>query len=153
MSPTSVVRRWVPAAGLLAMAAASAVAAFGTGGAARPLLVAAALVAAAWLVSPVFAPSRRRFAGAREEAAERAVPVILWRPGCFYCTRLRLALGTVARRAVWVDIWADPDAAGFVRSVNSGNETVPTVIAGETVRTNPGPSWVRHQISGGTRRV
>ena len=31
-------------------------------------------------------------------------------------------------RAKWVDIWADDDAAAYVRMVNDGNETVPTVV-------------------------
>ncbi|MER7209439.1 hypothetical protein ABT340_20445 [Streptosporangium sp. NPDC000239] len=39
-----------------------------------------------------------------------------------------------------VNIWKDPDAAAFVRSVADGNETVPTVtVAGETM-VNPSRS-------------
>ncbi|APA95894.1 glutaredoxin domain-containing protein [Nocardia seriolae] len=54
--------------------------------------------------------------------------VVYRRPGCPYCARLRNALnrhGIVHRE---VDIWEDPDAAAFVRSVANGNETVPTVV-------------------------
>jgi glutaredoxin len=50
------------------------------------------------------------------------------RPGCPYCARLRRVLnrhGIIHRE---IDIWGDPDAAAFVRSVADGNETVPTVI-------------------------
>lgn len=35
------------------------------------------------------------------------------------------------------DIWADDDAAAFVRSVAHGNETVPTVMVGDTVLVAP----------------
>ncbi|MGH9066600.1 MAG: glutaredoxin domain-containing protein [Acidimicrobiales bacterium] len=35
------------------------------------------------------------------------------------------------------DIWKDEDAAGFVRSVAGGNETVPTVALGDRVLVNP----------------
>jgi hypothetical protein len=36
-----------------------------------------------------------------------------------------------------VNIWEDPDAAAFVRSVAGGNETVPTVTIGDDVFVNP----------------
>lgn len=48
---------------------------------------------------------------------------------------------------IWVDIWADPKAAAFVRSINDGNETVPTVVMGERIETNPPPSVVREFVS------
>jgi hypothetical protein len=35
------------------------------------------------------------------------------------------------------NIWADDDAAAFVRSVANGNETVPTVRVGPESRVNP----------------
>ncbi|MBM6402789.1 NrdH-redoxin [Phycicoccus sp. CSK15P-2] len=74
--------------------------------------------------------------------AERRV-VVYWRPGCMYCERLRRRLGRAGRDAVWVDIWQDDDAAAFVRSVNEGNETVPTVVLDGVPHTNPDPSSVR----------
>ena len=37
------------------------------------------------------------------------------------------------------NIWDDPDAAAYVRSVASGNETVPTVTVGERSMVNPSP--------------
>jgi hypothetical protein len=40
------------------------------------------------------------------------------------------------------NIWEDPEAAAFVRSVARGNETVPTVTAGDTVMVNPSASQV-----------
>ncbi len=36
-----------------------------------------------------------------------------------------------------INIWDDPDAAAFVRSVANGNETVPTVTVGSTSLVNP----------------
>jgi mycoredoxin len=36
-----------------------------------------------------------------------------------------------------VNIWADEDAAAFVRSVARGNETVPTVMVGDVSLVNP----------------
>lgn len=36
-----------------------------------------------------------------------------------------------------VNIWDDPEAAAFVRSVARGNETVPTVAVGEIAMVNP----------------
>ena len=36
-----------------------------------------------------------------------------------------------------VNIWEDPDAAAFVRSVARGNETVPTVTVGSVSLVNP----------------
>ncbi|KRE38624.1 NrdH-redoxin [Janibacter sp. Soil728] len=69
--------------------------------------------------------------------------VIYWRPGCVYCLRLRGALGKDKGKATWVSIWADEEAAAFVRSINDGNESVPTVRIGEQVHTNPEPELVR----------
>lgn len=73
--------------------------------------------------------------------------VVYHRKGCPFCTRMRLFLGRRGSRAVWVDIWADPDAAAFVRSVNDGNETVPTVVIDEVAHTNPSPSVVRRALA------
>lgn len=36
-----------------------------------------------------------------------------------------------------INIWEDPDAASFVRSVAQGYETVPTVTVGEAAMVNP----------------
>lgn len=38
------------------------------------------------------------------------------------------------------NIWEDEEAAQFVRMANDGNETVPTVVIGTDVYTNP-PAW------------
>lgn len=48
---------------------------------------------------------------------------------------------------LWVDIWSDEDAAAYVRLVNDGNETVPTVIIDGVAHTNPPPTRVRSALS------
>jgi glutaredoxin-like protein len=76
-------------------------------------------------------------------AGERSVPVtaveVFWRPGCPYCASLRRDLDRRGVPAAWRDIWRDEQARAFVRAVNAGNETVPTVRVGSEVLTNP--SW------------
>lgn len=66
--------------------------------------------------------------------------VVYWRPGCPYCMKLRLMLrfGRPRPREVTeVNIWQDPEAAAFVRSVADGNETVPTVTVAGRAMVNP----------------
>lgn len=77
---------------------------------------------------------------------ERQV-VIYWRPGCGYCQRLKGALGQHGQKATWVNIWQDDDAAAYVRSVNEGNETVPTVVIDGTPHTNPRPGLVKERLA------
>lgn len=83
--------------------------------------------------------------GARAAAEGRVV--IYWRKGCPFTRRMRLVLGRRGVEAVWVDIWADPDAAAYVRSVNDGNETVPTVVIAGEPHTNPSPRQVAEALS------
>jgi len=64
---------------------------------------------------------------------------VFWRPGCPYCSRLRRELTHRQVPATWRNIWEDPDARDVVRSLNAGNETVPTVRIGAVSVTNP--SW------------
>jgi mycoredoxin len=47
---------------------------------------------------------------------------------------------------VWVDVWADADASAYVRSVNGGDEVVPTVVIGGVAHTNPPPGEVRAAV-------
>jgi mycoredoxin len=78
--------------------------------------------------------------GAR--AAEKGRVVVYWRRGCPFCKRLQLVLGKRVADVVWVDVWADPDASAYVRSVNGGDEVVPTVVIDGVARTNPPPREV-----------
>lgn len=91
-------------------------------------------------VSSVF-PASHSDAEAQELAETHTL--IYWRRDCVFCIRLRIALGPLAGRAVWVNVSRDLAASARVRVVNDGNETVPTVFVQGTARTNPSPSWVR----------
>ncbi|HEX9888284.1 MAG TPA: glutaredoxin domain-containing protein [Nitriliruptorales bacterium] len=75
--------------------------------------------------------------------SERTITVY-WRPGCGFCTGLLRGLERAGLSFDRVDIWQDPDAASFVRSVADGNETVPTVRVGSVALVNPsGPEVLR----------
>lgn len=62
---------------------------------------------------------------------------VYWRLGCPFCMMLSGQLEHAGVRAEWIDIWQSPGAAAFVRSVNDGNETVPTVVVAGQSLTNP----------------
>lgn len=80
------------------------------------------------------------------DADPRKDVVIYWRPGCGFCARLKSTLGDQREKATWVNIWDDEDGAEFVRSVNDGNETVPTVVIDGIPHTNPDPALVRDRL-------
>jgi len=63
--------------------------------------------------------------------------LLYWRPGCPFCSRLKRRLAQLGVRATEVNIWADRDAAAVVRAIAGGNETVPTVVIGDTAMVNP----------------
>ena len=60
-----------------------------------------------------------------------------WRPGCGFCMRLDRGLSRLGVPLVKQNIWDEPDAAAFVRSVANGSETVPTVVVGDQAMVNP----------------
>lgn len=62
---------------------------------------------------------------------------VYWRPGCPFCSMLFRGLDRHGVEAQRVNIWDDPEAAAFVRSVANGNETVPTVTVGGRALVNP----------------
>lgn len=62
---------------------------------------------------------------------------VYWRPGCPYCMSLRRGLSRAGVPTREINIWADPAAAAFVRSVAHGNETVPTVVVAGGAMVNP----------------
>ena len=128
----------------VAMVVAAAAVVAGDPGVVR-FLAGGALLVFAFGLSPLLFP-RSEGDQSAQLASAREVPAIYWRPGCTFCLRLRVSLGLSGRRAVWVDISRDADAAARVRSVNDGNETVPTVFVGRETRTNPDPSWVRARL-------
>lgn len=76
-----------------------------------------------------------------------ATVVVYRRDHCPFCSRLERGLQHADVVYQSRDIWTDDGAADFVRSVNDGNETVPTVVVTQpdgqqTVRTNPGVAQV-----------
>jgi hypothetical protein len=48
-----------------------------------------------------------------------------------------------------VNIWEDPEAAAFVRSVARGNETVPTVTVGDVALVNPSVGDLQRVLDAG----
>lgn len=81
------------------------------------------------------------------ESSAAGSVVVYRRDHCPFCFRLEHGLKHAGVDYEQRDIWADSEAADFVRSVNDGNETVPTVVitapdGTQTVRTNPGVSEV-----------
>lgn len=105
-------------------------------------------LALAWWTSPW----RGRGGGSTQQEVEHMVQegasgvVVYWRPGCGFCAMLKARLGGLRDRATWVNIWDDEDAAAFVRSVNDGNETVPTVVIDGIPVTNPDPAVVKERL-------
>ncbi|MEU8522802.1 glutaredoxin domain-containing protein [Streptomyces sp. NBC_01216] len=75
----------------------------------------------------------------RETSGEQTGVVLYWRPLCMFCLKLRLRLLFSPRRLTYtkVNIWRDPEAAAFVRSVANGFETVPTVTVAGQALVNP----------------
>lgn len=108
-----------------------------------------AFVALAGWCSPLIFPRSIGAAQAQELSANDGRPIIYWRPGCQYCTRLRVRLGQDARRAYWVNIWSDPAGAAAVRAVTGGDETVPTLVAGAESFVNPDLRLVRERLRAG----
>ena len=77
---------------------------------------------------------------ARTDASEI---VVYTRPGCPYCFTLRAGLRRAGLTFGEINIWENPEAAAFVRSVANGNETVPTVTVGHVSMVNPSARRVR----------
>ncbi|MEU6019276.1 mycoredoxin [Streptomyces sp. NPDC047515] len=80
---------------------------------------------------------------------DREGMVVYWRPGCPYCMKLRLQLRLTKLRYTEVNIWRDPEAAAFVRSVADGNETVPTVTVAGRPMVNPSRRQVLDAVRAG----
>jgi mycoredoxin len=81
------------------------------------------------------------------EAADKPQVVLYWRPGCGFCVRLARHLVSIDVEPELRNIWEEPDAAEFVRSVNRGNELVPTLVVGDIVLSNPSADQVRDALA------
>ncbi len=75
--------------------------------------------------------------------------VLYTRPGCPFSAKLRAKLALARIPYTKVDIWQDKDAAALVRSVNDGNELVPTVKVGEVFLSNPSVREIKAALGGG----
>ena len=89
---------------------------------------------------------RGRAGGGAVPSPGSPMVVVYWRPGCPYCAHLRWGLRRMNVASEELNIWRDPSAAAFVRSVNGGDETVPTVLVGATTMRNPTPRQVGREI-------
>lgn len=78
--------------------------------------------------------------------SQTQTPVVYWRPGCGFCAMLERGLTAGGVEYERRNIWDDAEAAEFVRMVNDGNETVPTVVIGTDVYTNPPASLVFEKL-------
>ena len=73
---------------------------------------------------------------------------VYWRPGCPFCNGLFRSLDRIGLEpGATHNIWEDDAAAAFVRSVADGNETVPTVVVGETALVNPSGQEVAQALA------
>jgi mycoredoxin len=86
------------------------------------------------------------------ESGADAVVEVFWRPGCPYCSALRRELTRHAVPSTWRNIWDDDQARAFVRTVNGGSETVPTVRIGEQTFINPRWSRIEPLLGDSPRR-
>jgi mycoredoxin len=69
-------------------------------------------------------------------------------PWCGYCTRLKRQLEREGITFTDVDIEAEPEAEQFVKSLNGGHATVPTVVLSDgTVLRNPSLREVSARLS------
>jgi mycoredoxin len=67
---------------------------------------------------------------------------------CGYCRRLKSQLDGAGIAFTEVDIDEQPDAATFVRQVNDGDQTVPTVVFPDgSAATNPSLAEVRARLT------
>lgn len=110
------------------------------------LLIVAGTLGAAWWMAPWRGRGVRHDELTSIPADQRRV-VVYWRPGCAYCSRLRMALGRHRNDVVWVNIWRDPAAETYVREVNAGDAVVPTVVIDGEATTNPDPARVLSQLT------
>lgn len=144
-------RRWL-APGAFALGGLVPLLRILTGNAAdAPSLLVAVVTMVTFFAAAVFlAPVQRLRSGTQAEAVEAAAHgevVVYYRDGCTYCQRIMIALGSDKNQALWVDVWADEAASAYVKSVNNGNEIVPTVMIDGEPHTNPAPSVVSEALA------
>ncbi len=70
-----------------------------------------------------------------------------WRPGCPFCAMLERDLNSANIPLSKRNIWDEPKAAEFVRSVADGNETVPTIFVAGRAMVNPPIAQVKQLLA------
>ncbi|MCP5032403.1 MAG: hypothetical protein GY939_11405 [Actinomycetia bacterium] len=83
---------------------------------------------------------------AAQAAAGDGDVILYWRPGCIYCDRLKLGLGSARHDVSWVNILKDSEAAEFVTTYRDGNETVPTAVTGAGEMIDATPAAIKAQL-------
>jgi len=73
--------------------------------------------------------------------------IMYTRPGCPFSMKLRAKLRLARIPYTSVNIWEDAEAAAVVRSVNDGDELVPTVRIRDTFLSNPSLREVRDALT------
>jgi glutaredoxin len=68
--------------------------------------------------------------------------IVYWRPGCGFCHKLFQRFDRAGIERTEHNIWEDPEARTYLRTVTGGNETVPTVVVGGQILVNPRPEEV-----------
>ena len=68
--------------------------------------------------------------------------IVYWRPGCGFCHKLFQRFDRAGIERTEHNIWEDPEARTYLRTVTGGNETVPTVVVGGQIMVNPRPEEV-----------
>lgn len=111
------------------------------------ILLGVSVVLLSWWMSPFSGGRTMNHTEVMALPEDQRRVVIYWRPGCIFCQRLKGGLGSDGGKATWINIWQDEDAAAFVRSVNDGNEVVPTVVIDGQPHTNPAPQLVLDALS------
>ena len=91
--------------------------------------------------------------GVGASSVDPARVIVYWRPGCGYCSRLRRGLRRARVVTEEIDIWSDAQGAATVRSINAGDETVPTVVVGVVTLTNPTVREVLDELGRHLRRT
>jgi len=70
-----------------------------------------------------------------------------WRPGCGFCMMLDRNLSKAGVKLNKHNIWDNPADAATVRRHARGNETVPTVVVGDSALVNPSAAQVLALVS------
>ena len=73
--------------------------------------------------------------------------IVYWRPGCPFCTALRVGLRLTRTPHRLVDVREHESAAALVRAHNGGDELVPTVDVGGRMLSNPSVRAVRRALA------